>query len=171
MPSKIKVGTTRRGIKAKATVAEKTKDKARQRKPPVVGEIVDSAEGLFTRRDNLRSDMDLVRRGIKERWEIPPEVYQEVPKVLRSILKDENPETGEQGNYVAAVRVKAGQVLATLHGQNQKDQHHEEGEQLNVNHTGAVLVGVEQRQSKLSAIAGELGVKILAEETPQEAAK
>lgn len=165
---RIQVGTTKRGIKARPTIAGKLKEAARKRKPPPVGEVVEQAEGLFSRKDNLRSDMRMVMQGAKHRWDMPSSIYKEVPHLAQAVMNDQNPETGEPGNYNIVTRLVAGKLLATLHGQNQKETHHEEGENLNVNHSGAILVGVEQRQATLSAIASELGIDDVVEEAAQD---
>ena len=58
-------------------------------------------------------DLSMVRRAIRERWEIPAEVLRSLPAELAEMASDKGLDD--------RARVNAAKVLVTMHGQNQKD--------------------------------------------------
>lgn len=87
------------------------------------------------------SDTRLIERAIKQRWPIKPEHRAAVVTRMLLIVADKGSSNREA--------VSAAKALISADSQNQSDEHHAEGETLNLNHSGTVeLAAVRQEMLK-----------------------
>jgi len=99
---------------------------------------------LFSREDNLRSDLKMVEQAIVNGWKIDPEWLESLPKAAAEIALDPA--------RAASVRLRGMGTLVVMHGQNQRDRLAQQPQQ----HEHSHIITVDERRSRALAIVARL---------------
>lgn len=119
---------------------------------------------LLNDEHRLASDIKLLGRSVRERWPVADDVKRETVDRLREIINKrtvdvmtkEGPEPMDgpaDSNAIAAAR-----VLTAMVGQNQKDEHHDEGK--TVHHAHEHVLRLDAKRTRLLAVAERLGIAV-----------
>jgi hypothetical protein len=102
-----------------------------------LGGVVDPANGI--------RDVRLLERAVRKGWNIPEQLFDVLPGEMAIIALD-------RGNSHRE-RISATKAIVSMHGQNQKDQHHEEGERHLHLHAHAAVEAAKETVSQESIVA------------------
>lgn len=121
-----------------------------------------ATSGLLLDDRHVRGDARMIRQSL--RWAVSDDVKADLLKRLHRILRKRTVDVMTKDGPVPmegpadANAIAAARVLAAIEGQNQKDQHHDDGKR--VHHEHEHVFQLESKRTRLLTVARRIGVAV-----------